>query len=37
MLPEENIVMLDAGHWVHFDRPRETLDTIVNFLDRIDN
>jgi len=28
--------MLDAGHWVHFDKPRETLDTIVSFLDKID-
>lgn len=24
-LPSNNIVTLDAGHWVHFEKPTETL------------
>lgn len=27
-LQEKNIVTLDAGHWVHFEKPLETIDLI---------
>ena len=36
-LPTDNLITLEAGHWVHFDKPLETLDLIEQFLGRIDN
>ena len=24
-LPEENVVTLDCGHWVHYEKPVETI------------
>jgi pimeloyl-ACP methyl ester carboxylesterase len=34
---EENIVVIpDAGHWVHFDKPYETIEYISNFISDID-
>ena len=36
-LPADNLVTLDAGHWVHFDKPIETLNTLREFLDKIDS
>ena len=35
-LPDRNIVTLDAGHWVHFEKPLETLASIGGFLEQID-
>jgi pimeloyl-ACP methyl ester carboxylesterase len=29
-------VVEDAGHWVHFDKPQETIKIIASFLDQID-
>jgi pimeloyl-ACP methyl ester carboxylesterase len=37
-MPEQNVVVVpDAGHWVHFDKPLETISLISKFLDDIDN
>jgi pimeloyl-ACP methyl ester carboxylesterase len=33
----ENVVVVpDAGHWVHFDKPLETIDLIYKALNEID-
>ena len=35
---EQDIVYIDgAGHWVHSDKPHETIHQITNFIDKIDN
>jgi pimeloyl-ACP methyl ester carboxylesterase len=35
---EGNVVVVpDAGHWVHFDKPVETIKLISGFLDDIDS
>ena len=37
-IKRENIVVVeDAGHWVHFDKPLETIQHIKTFLDDIDS
>lgn len=33
---EKVVVVPDAGHWVHFDKPAETINLISGFLDDID-
>ena len=36
-LKDENVIVVPgAGHWVHFDKPTETLNHLANFLDDID-
>ena len=30
------VIVPDAGHWVHFDKPEETIKLISSFLDDID-
>lgn len=36
-IKEENVVTVEgAGHWVHFDKPVETLELINRFIKRID-
>ena len=35
---EKDVVTIEeAGHWVHFDKPIETLDAIEQFLQKIDS
>ena len=34
---EEVQVVPDAGHWVHFDKPVETVQLISNFLAKVDS
>ena len=36
-MDETHVVTVDdAGHWVHFDKPVETIKLIGEFLDKID-
>ena len=32
LFPNVRFVALDAGHWVHADRPREFVDALVRFM-----
>uniref|UniRef100_A0A7S3FWF3 Uncharacterized protein n=1 Tax=Strombidium rassoulzadegani TaxID=1082188 RepID=A0A7S3FWF3_9SPIT len=37
-IAEENVVIVkDAGHWVHFEKPQETIELISRFLKDIDD
>jgi len=34
--PSEIVTVDEAGHWVHFDKPLETIELISQFIDQID-
>ena len=34
---EQVVVVEEAGHWVHFDKPKETVGLISQFLSQIDS
>jgi pimeloyl-ACP methyl ester carboxylesterase len=37
-IKEEDVVVIkDAGHWVHSDKPKETISEILKYLDKVDN
>ena len=36
IIEEAIVVVPGAGHWVHFDKPSETIKLVSNFLDEID-
>ncbi len=33
---EDVVIVEDAGHWVHFDKPLETVELISKFLNKVD-
>ena len=35
-LPEENVKWLNAGHWVHFEKPIDTIKLVAEILTKID-
>lgn len=35
-IPDENVIWLDAGHWVHFEKPIETIKLVSEILSKID-
>lgn len=33
--PHLEVVTLDAGHWVHAERPKETAEAVIEFVKRV--
>ena len=34
LFPNAELVFLDAGHWVHAEKPEEFMQTVLNFINQ---